>query len=193
MIDPILPYIEHIITAVLALCVFLAARNNIWNWPVGLVGVTMYGSAAYFMWGLYADAYLQIFYFLTGVGGWIWWLKGGHRRTQAKVSDWSLQAKSITFILIAVFTIWLGMFLEATTDSVVPYMDSFTTVTCLVAQVLLMMRNRFTWVLWIIADVVYVYMFYVKGLNLLSIEYFLFTLNAVYGYWMWTKAMKEGK
>lgn len=192
MFEMILPYAEHIITLTLGLCVFLAARNHIANWPIGLVGVTMYGLAAYHLWGLYADAYLQIFYFATGVIGWAYWLKGGKDRNQAPVMDLPIEIKTGIMIAILMATAYVGDYIVKATDSVVPYLDAFTTVTCLVAQILLMARCRFNWVLWIIADVVYVYMFYVKGLNLLSIEYALFTVNAVYGYSVWTKQLRKG-
>lgn len=186
-------YAEHLITIVLAACVFLAACGKGYNWPIGLVGVTMYGVHSWFVWGLYADALLQIFYFATGVVGWYWWYKGGANKTEAKVTDLDFTQKSAVFVLIGIGTSLLGIMLTENTDSVVPYLDAFTTVTCLIAQILLMLRNRFTWVLWIIADVVYVYMFYVKGLNLLAVEYFLFTFNAMFGYYMFTKLRKAGK
>ena len=186
-------YAEHLITVVLALCVFCAALGKSWNWPIGLVGVTMYGMHAWFVWGLYADALLQIFYFATGVFGWIWWTRGGKNRKPAPVTDCTWLEKGLILTVIGFCTYHWGMYLTDTTDSTVPYMDSFTTVTCFIAQLLLMFRNRFTWILWIIADVVYVYLFYVKGLNLLSIEYALFTLNAAFGYYMWTKQRVVGK
>ena len=186
-------YAEHLITVVLAACVFCAALGKKWNWPIGLVGVTMYGLHSWFVWGLYADALLQIFYFGTGILGWYWWYRGGANKTEAKVTDLDFTQKSAVFVLIGCATAMLGGYLMDNTDSVVPYLDAFTTVTCLIAQVLLMLRNRFTWVLWIIADVVYVYMFYVKGLNLLAVEYFLFTFNAMFGYYMFTKLRKAGK
>lgn len=193
MFDFYMEYAEHLITIVLAACVFCAALGKKWNWPIGLVGVTMYGLHAWFVWGLYADALLQIFYFGTGALGWYWWYRGGANKTEAKVTDLDFTQKSAVFVLIACATGILGGYLMDNTDSVVPYMDAFTTVTCLIAQVLLMLRNRFNWVLWVIADVVYVYMFYVKGLNILAVEYALFTLNAGFGYWMWTKLQKAGK
>src|ERR671927_891152 len=64
-----------------ALCVFLAARRNIWNFPIGIANnvvfiVLFVGSA------LYADAGLQLVYLALGVHGWVAWsrrppLEGG--------------------------------------------------------------------------------------------------------------------
>lgn len=191
--DFYMTYAEHLITIVLAACVFCAALGKKWNWPIGLVGVTMYGMHSWFVWGLYADALLQIFYFGTGVVGWYYWYRGGNNKTEAKVVDSTLSSKFAILLFIGCATGLLGDVLVKNTDSVVPYLDAFTTVTCLIAQILLMFRNRFTWVLWIIADFVYVYMFYVKGLNFLAVEYAVFILNACFGYYMFTKLRKAGK
>ncbi|MGL5014479.1 MAG: nicotinamide riboside transporter PnuC [Bacteroidales bacterium] len=186
-------YAEHIITVVLALCVFTAALGKVWNWPIGLVGVTMYGIHAYFVWGLYADGLLQIFYFATGVIGWIWWSLGGKDREPAPVIDSTWIEKILWLVTIGFVGFHWGEYLKTTTDSTVPYLDAYTTITCLIAQLLLMARNKFTWVLWLIADVAYVYLFHVKGLSLLSVEYALFSVNAAFGFYMWTKIYKEQK
>lgn len=190
MMDFITTYAEHIITAIIAVNVFLCARNNVWNWPIGLVAVTAYGTAAWFMWGLYADATLQIFYFATGIIGWWYWAKGNKGKA-APVKDWTIGEWILIAAVITLVTGLWGDYLLSNTDSVVPYLDAFTTVTCAIAQIGLMTRRRGSWLLWILADVFYVYMFYVKGLNLLAIEYALFTLNAAYGYYVWTKAKEK--
>ena len=187
MMELITGYAEHVITGVLALCVFLAARNNTWNWPIGLVGVTMYGASAWLLWGLYADALLQIFYFATGCYGWWYWTKGGAGKTPAPITDLTILQWGQVALIILLGTVGMGSYMAANTNSVVPYLDSFTTVTCFLAQIGLMRRIRSNWILWIIADIFYVYMFYVKGLNLLAVEYALFTLNAGYGFYVWTK------
>lgn len=189
--DWIIANIEHLTTAVLALNVFLCALNWKINWPVGLVGVTMYGLSAWFLWGLYADAVLQIFYFATGLYGmWYWW-KGGKNKTEAPITDMSLLQWVGVIGLVAAGTYFVGYFLDAETDSVVPYLDAYTTVICLVAQVLLMLRNRSAWILWVAANVVYVYMFHLKGLDSLMALYVAFIFNAVFGFYMWTRAKRK--
>jgi len=191
MMDFVLQYIEHIVTAVIAVNVFLCARNNVWNWPIGLVAVTMYGLSAWLLWGLYADALLQVFYFATGVAGWIYWVRGGAGKTAAPTTDFNSNEWIIIAVTVGMGTYILGSILDTRTDSVVPYMDAYTSIVCVIAQIGLMLRKRGSWLLWIAANVVYVYMFHVKGLNLLAVEYAVFTLNALYGYYTWTKDMHK--
>ena len=57
-------------------CVWLAARENIWNWPVGIANNTFY-LIVFWRAGLYADSGLQVFYFAIAVYGWWMWARGG--------------------------------------------------------------------------------------------------------------------
>lgn len=183
--------IETITTVVLGLNVFMCACNTKWNWPVGIIGVTLYGLSAWFLWGLYADAVLQVFYLATGFYGWWYWWKGGNNKTEAPITDLGLMGWLGSIGLIAAGTYFVGFFLDAQTDSVVPYLDAYTTVICLIAQILLMYRIRSAWFFWVAANVVYVYMFHLKGLDQLSLLYVAFIFNAVFGFVNWTRAKRK--
>lgn len=71
-----------------AVSVWLAARNNVHTWWIGIIGSILYG---WVFWSvqLYADVTLQLFFIATSITGWIHWLKGQGgdilpvRRTQA--------------------------------------------------------------------------------------------------------------
>lgn len=182
--------IENLTTFVLALNVFLCACNNKWNWSIGLLGVTMYGLSAYFLWGLYADAYLQIFYFITGVYGWYYWIKGDNGK-ETPISDLKRYEWTVLVMCIAMATMILNRVLLSNTDSEVPFLDAFTTVVSLFAQILLMFRKRSAWILWVITNVAYIYLFHLKGLDSLMILYIAFIGNAVFGYINWTRIMKK--
>lgn len=182
--------IENLTTFVLGLNVFLCACNNKWNWPIGLLGVTMYGLSAYFLWGLYADAYLQIFYFATGVYGWWYWVKG-KKGEEVPVSDLKRYEWTVLIMCIMMFTMMLNRFLLSSTDSEVPFLDAFTTVVSLFAQILLMYRKRSAWILWVTTNVAYIYLFHLKGLDSLMLLYVAFIGNAIFGYINWTRIMKK--
>lgn len=60
-----------------ALSVWLAARNSIHTWWIGIIGSGLYGWVFYSV-QLYADVTLQLFFIITSITGWVHWLKG-HR------------------------------------------------------------------------------------------------------------------
>ena len=51
-----------------ALCVWLTVKQSIWNFPLGLVNVTGY-CIVFYQSRLFADAGLQVVYFVLGVDG----------------------------------------------------------------------------------------------------------------------------
>ena len=54
------------------LCVYLAARNNIWNWPIAIVSVGIY-IFIFFDTRLYADMGLQVYFMGMNIYGWYYW------------------------------------------------------------------------------------------------------------------------
>ncbi len=65
-------YLEFFGTIAGAVAVWLAARANIWSWPIGLINVTLF-FFLFFQVQLYPDMFLQIFFFVTNVIGWWRW------------------------------------------------------------------------------------------------------------------------
>ena len=66
-----------------ALCVWLVARQNVWNWPIGIANNITF-LILFWTAGLYADSSLQVVYVGLAVYGWWAWLRGGDR---AHVTD----------------------------------------------------------------------------------------------------------
>ena len=54
------------------LCVYLAARNNIWNWPFAIISVGGY-IFIFFDSHLYADMGLQFYFMAMNIYGWYYW------------------------------------------------------------------------------------------------------------------------
>ena len=59
-----------------ALCVWLAVRQNVWTFPIGIVNNIVY-AILFTSTGLYAGATLQVIYLGLGALGWFWWVRGG--------------------------------------------------------------------------------------------------------------------
>lgn len=66
-------------------------------------------------------------------------------------------------------------------------LDSMSTVFSIVANILMVMRYREQWALWIIVDVVTVIMWIIAGDFLMTVMWAIYLINAVYGWIMWTK------
>ena len=88
----------EIVAAVLgAIGVYFGVRQNIWTWPIGIAGVTLY-VIVFQRARLYADMGLQVVYIIISFYGWYEWLYGGPGRTTLRVS----RARLHHWIILAV-------------------------------------------------------------------------------------------
>jgi nicotinamide mononucleotide transporter len=77
-------WIEGIAFVTGALCVWLTVKENVWNFPIGLVNVAAF-CVVFFRARLFADGSLQVVYFVLGVMGWYLWVFGGEQRTALRI------------------------------------------------------------------------------------------------------------
>jgi nicotinamide mononucleotide transporter len=168
-----------------ALVVWLVVIQHVWNWPVGILNNLMF-FALFTTSGLYADAWLQVFYLVLALYGWWAWLRGGERRTHLAVSRttptqwWTLLAAGVAGT--AVLT-WI---LDTRTTSTVPFPDAVTTVLSLLATWGQARKKIESWWLWITADVIYVPLYGYKELWLTAILYVGFIALCLAGLRSWT-------
>ena len=171
-------------------CVWLAARNSIWNFPIGIVNgglyLVVFGQAR-----LYSDAGLQLAFVVLLVYGWVKWLRGSAAseapalpitRTPRAVAGWLAAAGLL-------YAVGAGFLFSTYTNAALPYWDSTTTAVSLVAQVLLSRRHLENWLLWVGVDVAYVGMYWHRHLYLTSALYAVFLGLAAYGYWQWRREL----
>lgn len=169
-------------------CVYLAARQNIWNWPVSIISVISYG-ILFFDYQLYGDAVLQLYFLFTAIYGWYYWIK---RKEEHKKPIVSLSPGRMAWIALAVVVLaaLLGLFLDHFTDTNVPYIDGFCTAVSFAAQFMMTRKILQNWLLWIVVDICYVPLYIYKNLMLTAILYVLFLWIAVMGYLEWRKTWK---
>jgi nicotinamide mononucleotide transporter len=170
--------------------VYLSTRENIWSWPTALVNVALY-FVVFFEAKLYADMGLQVVYFALSLYGWYEWLYGGENRTELHVSR-TTRPLGVRLLIIGVATaLLLGTLLARFTDAALPYVDSATTSTSLVAQWMMTRKILENWAVWVAVDVVYVGMFIFKHLYLTAGLYAVFLVLAVMGYIQWKRSLHE--
>lgn len=169
------------------LCVYLAAKEHILNWPVAIVSIIAY-MLLFFEYKLYGDSALQLYFLGTSVYGWYYWAKN-KKTSQKPVS--TLGSRGFFYILICtlILSVIMGLFLDRFTDTNVPYADGFCTAMSFIAQILLTRKILQNWVLWIIVDICYIPLYLYKNLYLTSLLYALFLFLAVMGYRNWRKTL----
>ena len=167
----------------LAWSVWLLARNSVWGWVVGLVGVVIY-AVVFYRYRLYGEVGLQAFYFLTSVQAIVIWLRWGPQEDERPVGRVTPRTLVVSGVAVVVGTVLLAFLLQRLRGDVVGW-DAFTTVVSVTAHLYLMGRYLESWYLWIAVDTIYVPLYYSRGLSLTAVLYVVFLILAVRGLLGW--------
>lgn len=170
-----------------AACVFLAARRNIWTFPIGIANNLVF-MVLFFGAALYADLGLQVVYLVLGVMGWYGWSR--HRAADDRALVGRMPRRAVLPLVLAAVagTAIIAFALHSYTDSTTEIADAATTSVSLVAQYMLNRRWLENWFVWIAVDVAYVGLFLYKGLNITAALYLLFIGLCVWGLRGWLRA-----
>lgn len=167
-----------------ALCVWLVARQNVWNWPIGIANNITF-LILFWAAGIYADAGLQIVYMALALYGWWAWLRGGADHGTLTVTRTTRDQWLVLGAVGVVATAGLTILLDTVTDSTVPLPDAITTVLSLLATWGQARKKLESWWLWIAADIIYVPLYAYKDLWLTAVLYVGFLALCVLGLRNW--------
>ena len=172
------------------LCVWLAAKNNIYNWPIAIVSVLIY-IIIFYESKLYADMGLQFYFFAMNIYGWYFWTKNRASGEASSPVLWITKKEILLSMLgVLVFTVGLGFILKQNTDASFPFIDSFCTACSLIAQIFLARKVLQNWLIWIFVDLIYVGVYVSKDLYATAIMYALYVYIASKGYLDWKKTYR---
>lgn len=189
-------YVELIGTIFGLLSVYFASRANILTWATGLVN-ELFLFILFFQVQLYADMFLQVYFFIITLYGWYNWKQKPKKNSittiELKTKLWLVSAIIIGTIIAGFLFTKIHLYLPQyfKTEAAFPFVDSFVMVLSIIATILLAQKKIETWYLWIIVDVVCVFLFFKKGIVFLGLEYFLFLGLATYGLLNWKKQLKN--
>jgi len=168
--------------------VILAAKENIWCWSFGIVGVL--ASLYLFIEGkLFLDAGLQIYYLVMSVYGWWSWGKN-LQVTKLNISTrrlvWHFSIICVGFLLAYP----LGLLSQYFGGSL-PFVDALTTTFALLATYMVARKILENWWYWIVIDLVCVRVYWIKEYELLSLLYLIYAVVAIYGWIEWRKKIPD--
>ncbi len=168
--------------------VWLTMKENIWCFPIGIINVSLY--AWLFMTPgirLYADALLQCIYILLLFYGWMNWTDRNKKKDTNHTINISSKTSLKLLIISLLSTIVLAVFLQTFTNASYPWLDSALTCASLASQWMIAKKMIQNWIVWIVVDLIYLPLYFVKNLPLTAILYFMFLILAFKGYSEWKK------
>lgn len=179
------------------LCVGLTAIGRREGYLIGLYNSLSYSVLAYSN-GLYGEVYLNLLFFVpTGIIGYVMW----RRHTMQDKTVAMRQLPWLPRIYIAIIciacTAGLGMLLRLNPNQNTPFIDASTNVLSVGATFLMMWRYKEQWLLYIVLNIVTVFMWTLRLLaggnagDMMVLMWSLFLVNAVFGYWRWHVGVKR--
>jgi nicotinamide mononucleotide transporter len=178
------------------LSVWFARKENILVYPTGIISVVIY---VYICYGvkLYADAGINLFFFVMSVYGWYnWAIKKDQpvlHITACTRRDWMVSI--VMFVVsIVVIIVLLKIFKKDDIEywsTLVPNIDTFVTSVFIVSMWMMARKKIENRILWIIGDAISIPLFIYKGLAFTGFQFMVFLVLAVMGYVSWRKSLKE--
>lgn len=173
---------------VTACAIFLAGRNSIHTWWIGIIGCILFG-VLFYQSQLYADMTLQAFFVVTGAIGWRQWSKG-LGGAELPISRTHVPTLVIAVIIALMVGGLYALMLHRFTDAYAPGWDSLLLVGSVIGQILLMNRKIENWGFWLLVNTIAVPLFFSRGLYLTSVLYAAYWVHAIVAYLTWRREFR---
>ena len=171
--------------------VWLTIKRNIWCFPVGITSVLL-SSFLFYNELLLADAVQHLVYSAILIKGWYEWAKP-KPVSRSSVSALDLKGIIATVIFIAFLGSMAGFLLDNFTGAVYPWLDSYLTAACFAAQYLIAIKKIENWPLWIVTNVIYIFIYFEREIYIYSGLYSIYLIMAFIGYETWKKDLNDSK
>ncbi len=169
-----------------SLGVILTIKQRIWCWPFALIA-TLSSMVDFFEARLFGDMALQVFYFIAGVYGWIFW-----KQQQQQVFVVTHTPKKFISVLIiaTIAQSVLYFFILNYFRGDVVLADAILTAASVTATYMMMRKWWQNWWCWIVIDLLYVILYLYKQMPLYAVLYLVFTAMSIYGVISWKKVLQ---
>lgn len=164
---------------------YLCVMERRYNYIFGIISTAAY-CVLFWQFGLFASSAVNAYLALALIYGWFRWKSDSNTLPVRHV-----ELKWIPAYVVAVAVGYFGI-VQITTamGATLPLVDSIILIGTLMAQFLLDNKRIETWYVWMIVNVVAIYVYFTAGLFLAAFQYIFFLANAFYGIYVWRKSMK---
>ena len=176
------------------ICVVLTAKGKISSYLFNFIQMITYMVICWDL-ALYFEFGEQVFYFGACIVGVFLWKRNMNKNAdgteQVKCQKMKLWQWLAVIAATALTTALLGAFGEFVLGGALPYLDAFSVALAVIAQILMVLRYREQWAIWILIDITSLVMFVILSNWSMVAMYVAWTINAFYGWYNWTKLAKN--
>ena len=174
--------------------VWFAKKNKILVYPTGIISTLIY------VWILFknqllGDLIVNAYFFLMSIYGWFFWSRKNEGNFQNNISRLNLNESIFGLIIFTFGFITINYLYNISNwqENHVSSIDTLTTAIFCSAMWFMARRKIEHWILWIIGDIVSVPLYIYKSLYFTSIQYLIFTIIALLGFFTWLKEINKKK
>ena len=168
--------------------VWLARREHIWVYPVGLVNTVLYSWLS-LKGQLFGEASVNVYYTIVSIWGWMLWSKKKEGRPELPITFSSRREWASQIIFCVVF---YGVIFAALTylkkyfaPDAIPWADAFAASTAYTGMWLMARKKVESWYWWLATDIASIPLYFVKGYAFSAVQFVVFTVLAVAGLITW--------
>lgn len=186
------------------LCVVFVGKGKISNYFFGLISVSLYAYISY-TFQLYGEMMLNLLVYVPVqfIGFYFWRKNMTNKNTVNNAGASEVIAKALNakqwLILTAITLIGTLAYIELLKylGSALAVLDGATVVISIVAQILMVLRYREQWALWIIVNIMTISLWAAMYLQNgetstpLLVMYIMYLCNSIYGYYNWIQLEKR--
>lgn len=186
--------IEAIVFVTGILSVWYAKKENILVYPTGLVATVL---TVYLLYRdrLMGDMMMNFYFSVMSVYGWWNWARTKNNKKVVHISRTNSREKIIGFGLFLMTMIITYVVYRVFDVEIGPSnnIDIFTSGVFFTGMWYMALKKLENWTLWILADIITVPLYAYRGWGMLSLQYLIFTILAIQGYFEWKKSIDNNR
>ena len=174
--------------------VWFSKLESIWVFPIGLINTIIYTWIS-FEYHLPGEATVNFYYTIMSLYGWYNWLRKTDQQqplvkiTFSSIKEWQQELlffASCYIILFIALTKLQSLFFEGA----IPWADALASAAAFTGMWLMTKKKVESWYWWILTNIASIPLYFVKGLTLTSIYYFILLIIAIAGLSSWQQKAK---